>query len=138
MSILRTLLSNCNVLYNIGSHILPLVKIPESIKQNFQGLSISKEFFKIGERSRAVSWLKSWLQNNANGHVTICDPYFEEDQMWILQSISADISVRIICLGDKLLGSKLNSKDSSEIKKGYKNTAKKSNYTAHGATKLGK
>lgn len=130
MIVLRTIIDNCNILYNIGNQILPLVKIPESIKSNFQGLSISKEFFKIGERNRAVSWIKSWLQNNAKGYVTICDPYFEEDQMWILQSISADLRVGIICLGDQLLGSKLNSKDTSEAKKKNKQLAKKKMLTS--------
>lgn len=125
MIILRTIIDNCNILYNIGNQILPLVKIPESIKQNFQGLSVSKEFFKIGERNRAISWIKNWLQNNAKGYVTICDPYFEEDQMWVLQSVSADLRVRIICLGNQLLSSKLDSKDTSETKKKYKLVAKK-------------
>ncbi len=124
MIILRTIIDNCKILYGIGNQILPLVKIPESIKQNFQGLSVSKEFFKIGERNRAVSWIKSWLQNNAKGYVTICDPYFEEDQMWILQSISADLRVRIVCLGDQLIGSKINNKDTSEAKRKNKQSAK--------------
>jgi len=130
--VLRTIIDNCNILYNIGNQILPLVKIPESIKQNFQGLSVSKEFFKIGERNRAISWIKNWLQNNAKGYVTICDPYFEEDQMWILQSISADLRVGIICLGNQLLNAKLDSKATSEAKKKYKQLAKTKMLTSWG------
>jgi hypothetical protein len=127
--LLETLIENCNILYAIGSQILPLVKIPESMRSNFQGLSISKELFKVGERRRALSWIKNWLQANAKGYVTICDPYFDETQLWIIQCIPVDLEVRIICSGKKF-GFIPSKDDPTNLKKSNKKMAKERFLTA--------
>lgn len=127
--ILETIIKTSQVIYGIGNQILPLIKIPENIKANFQGLSISKELFRVGERNRAVSWIRNWLQSNAKTHVSICDPYFDETQMWILQCIPADVNVKIISSG-KGFDFVLDINDTSEIKKDKRNKAKMSLTTA--------
>lgn len=122
-NILRSIIENSKVVYGIGSQILPLIKIPENMKANFQGLSVSKELFRVGERNRAISWIKNWLQNNAKSYVSICDPYFDEEQMWILQCIPADVQVKIISSG-KAFGFTPTINDSPEVKKNNRRNAK--------------
>ncbi len=131
MVVLRTIIDNCKILYSIGNQILPLVKIPESVKSNFQGLSISKELFKVGERNRAISWIKTWLQGNASRYVSICDPYFDEEQVWILQCVPADVQMKIISSG-KAFGFTPAINDTSETKKNNRRSAKSDLLTAWG------
>jgi hypothetical protein len=129
--VLRTIIENCRILYGIGNQILPLVKIPESLKGNFQGLSISKKLFKVGERNRAISWIKTWLQGNASRYVSICDPYFDEEQVWILQCVPADVQVKIITSG-RAFGFIPSINDTSEVKKNNRQRAKSDLLTAWG------
>lgn len=130
-SILRSIIENSKVVYGIGSQILPLIKIPENMKSNFQGLSVSKELFRVGERNRAISWIKNWLLNNAKSYVSICDPYFDEDQMWILRCIPADVQVKIISSG-RAFGFTPTLNDSPEIKKNNRRNAKAKLLTSWG------
>jgi len=129
MAVLRKIIDNCNILYNIGNQILPLIKIPESARLNFQGLSKSRELFKVGERNRAISWIKTWLQSNANKYISICDPYFDKEQIWILQFIPADVQVKIIS-SNKAFGITPTINDSSETKKSNRRKIKTELLTA--------
>lgn len=122
-NILGSIIENSKVIYGIGSQILPLIKIPENMKSNFQGLSVSKKLFRVGERNHAISWIKNWLLHNAKSYVSICDPYFDEKQMWILQCVPADVKVKIISSG-KAFGFTPTLNDPPEIKKNNRRNAK--------------
>ncbi len=123
MLVLEIVVENCKIVSNIAHQIIPLVKIPDIARNSFQGLSVSKELFKIGERNRAINWIKTWLQNNANGYVSICDPYFDEEQVWILQCIPADVQVKVVTSG-KAFNFEPTPNDTQETKKKNRKKAK--------------
>ncbi|HJZ06393.1 MAG TPA: hypothetical protein VJ327_11185, partial [Patescibacteria group bacterium] len=72
------------------------------LKAGFQGLSTTKKLFRVGERAKAIEFITNWLRSNAREYVKICDPYFDEEQLWILQSVPLDIEVKIVTTGKKL------------------------------------
>ena len=45
--------------------------------------------------------MSTWLRTYSQGAVKICDPYFDSEQLWILQAIPTDIAVSIISTGQK-------------------------------------
>lgn len=54
---------------------------------------------KVGEKDRAVEFLRRWLQQTALGHLYICDPYFsptELDLLMLIQSVVPDIEITVL------------------------------------------
>lgn len=94
-SIILAALTNATLLYELGNRIAFLSTVPASLRSGFQGLSTKVEVFKAGERDRAVSWIKLWLRDGTRNYVKIYDPYFEVEQLWLLQHIPLDIMVTI-------------------------------------------
>jgi hypothetical protein len=41
--------------------------------------------FGAGDRERGRQALCAWIQTNVGSELTICDPYFSEDEVWILK-----------------------------------------------------
>ena len=113
-NIISQVIDNSLLLLELGKHISFLSEIPDEIKSGFQGLSINKEFFGIGERSKAVRWIKDWLVTNSNEYIKICDPYFDEKDLWILQLVPTNIEVKVITTA-KNLGLKRENIDDDDI-----------------------
>ncbi len=102
ITMINFVLQMCQLIYDIGLHLSHLSTIPDEMKHGFHGLSTTRKLIKAGERSKAIEWISNWLKTNAKENVKICDPYFDSEQLWILQVIPIDISVKIVCTGNKL------------------------------------
>ena len=101
--LIESIITNCVLLDLLGINISLFSEIPESYLNNFHGISTNKKLFKVGERQKAINFIKEWLSSNCKNQIVLCDPYFSEDQLWILQSISEDISVKIITTGKQII-----------------------------------
>jgi hypothetical protein len=99
---LSWLIEDSEIVYQVGNFMLPLRQIPETMRPSFQGLAVNRKLIRSGERAVAMAWIKSWLQTNAKRYVSICDPYFDAEQLWIHKCVSPEIEVRVICTPKKL------------------------------------
>lgn len=95
LSLVESTIMSTRLLFELGNRIAFLSTVPEGIRQGFQGLSARVIVYRVGEREKALSWIRKWMQGNASDYVKICDPYFDPDQLWILQMISSDAQVTI-------------------------------------------
>ena len=54
------------------------------------------KIFRVGEGGEAISFIKEWLQKNANGLIKIYDPYFSEQELRILTMINHQTRIIIM------------------------------------------
>lgn len=101
LALADALISNARLMFELGNKIAPLAITPESLHASFPGLSANKRLFRVGERDQAINFVKHWLHSNAQETVRLCDPYFDAEQLWILQAIPTDVAVSIITTGHK-------------------------------------
>ena len=56
-------------------------------------------YIKSGQREKAMAFLKTWLENNMDGYLKICDPYFGTTDLEILRmvrGINSSVNVYIV------------------------------------------
>jgi hypothetical protein len=52
--------------------------------------------FNIGEKEKALDFIYEWISENANEHLKIYDPYFNEEFIFLLKSVPSSCRVQII------------------------------------------
>ncbi len=93
-----TSLLECNkLLIMFGSNLSNFSTIPDDLKINFQGYSVNKKLFKVGDRKKALDYITEWIKENVKQEIVICDPYFDLDQLWLIQAIPNNIKIRLLC-----------------------------------------
>jgi hypothetical protein len=95
LAFVESIIQTARLLFDLGNRIAFLSTVPMGIRQGFQGLATRVIVFRVGEREKALSWIRKWMQANGRDYVEICDPYFDLEQLWILQTIPTDVRVTI-------------------------------------------
>ena len=97
-------------LLNIGEIITYLVDwispaklegVPVELSEMYPGLSNKMTIFYPEESHKAKSWVKRWIESNANEYVKICDPYFGPSELEFLQKLPASAKIFIITTNKK-------------------------------------
>ncbi|WP_079506907.1 hypothetical protein [Mesobacillus jeotgali] len=65
-----------------GNNKIQFNKVKESAIDNSQ----KSILIKVGERDKALDYLKKWFEENAKGYVKICDPFFGVGDLEVLQT----------------------------------------------------
>ncbi|NMC84593.1 MAG: hypothetical protein GYA58_04840 [Anaerolineaceae bacterium] len=107
----------CELLLKLGSNMSSMIKVPEDLKPNFSAYSLSRKYFRVGEEENAKEFINSWIKSNIESKdILLCDPYFDFNQLWILQKIPIHVNVKILCNGEKLGIKKGFDKDNCELR----------------------
>ena len=108
-----------NLLLILSTNMSSLISIPEDMKKSFPGYSLTKKYYKVGERQKIIDFINSWIKENIKKNIIICDPYFDSEQLWILKIIPNNINVRILCNGEKFKLNKEFNNPNTEAQRNY-------------------
>ena len=89
--------------HELAKWISPLAQkgLTREIYGILPGLSSKVVVFQVGQRKRAVNWVKNWIKGNADEYIKICDPYFGPNELAFLSDINRDIKILIITTSEK-------------------------------------
>ncbi|ANF95515.1 hypothetical protein [Paenibacillus bovis] len=71
----------------------------QKMKLEVKSIDESSIFIKIGEREKAIQFIKNWLIKNLGNTLKICEPYFGPEDLEVLQlvqSVNPDCEVEIL------------------------------------------
>ena len=90
-------------IHELAKWVSPLAQkgLSQDIYGLLPGLSSKVVVFQVGQRKRAVNWVKNWITRNADGYIKICDPYFGPKELAFLSDIQRDIKILIITTSEK-------------------------------------
>ncbi|MFK7691211.1 hypothetical protein [Paenibacillus sp. HJGM_3] len=88
------LLDMISTMGNVVNNISATTSEPLSFLEN---VAPKMQTFTIGERNKAMEFLKAWLTENATEYVKIYDAYFSPNDLEIIKFISQNVDVKILC-----------------------------------------